>query len=59
MSAHAIGRSAPYTEGFRFEIAKGGTEDVDESMMAGAMAGQIGAKAKDQLTGKQEPPRTP
>lgn len=46
-SAHVLGRSAPYTERFQFEVPKGGTGDPDEAIIAGHMVHQMGEKVKD------------
>lgn len=53
MSAYMLGRSSPYAERLQFELPKGGTEDPDKSMMAGAMARQTAGKVKDALTGSE------
>lgn len=50
-SAYVTGRPSPYAEGLRFDVPQGGTEDEDESIIAGAMARQATAKVKDMLTG--------
>lgn len=47
MSAYTMGREAPYVEQLQFDVPDNGTEDRDESMMAGAMAHQMGEKLKD------------
>ncbi len=44
-----IGRPAPYAEGLLFEPASEGAADPDESVIAGAMASQVGEKMKDAL----------
>lgn len=46
-SAHTLGRSAPYTERFQFEIPSEQTGDQDEAILAGAMAHQTIEKVKD------------
>lgn len=54
MAAYTMGRPAPYAEKFLFPVAHGGTEDPDESMVAGAMARQAAGKVKDVLTGRDD-----
>ncbi len=56
MAAYTMGRSAPYAEQLLFTVPQGGTEDLDESMIAGAMARQAVGKVKDLLTGSEEGP---
>ncbi|HSH78142.1 MAG TPA: hypothetical protein VLA19_06385 [Herpetosiphonaceae bacterium] len=56
MAAYTMGRSAPYAEQLLFPLPQGGTEDLDESMIAGAMARQAVGKVKDLLTGSEEGP---
>jgi len=56
MVAYTLGRSAPYAEQFLFAVPQGGTEDPDESMIAGALARQTAGKVKDLLTGSEEEP---
>lgn len=56
MAGYTMGRPAPYAERFLFAVPHGGTEDPDESMMAGAMARQAVGKVKDLLTGNEEEP---
>ena len=51
-TAFMMNRPAPYTEGLKFEVPHGGTADLDEVMIAGAMAHQTVEKAKDMLTGR-------
>lgn len=58
LAAYAMGRSAPYAEGFLFPLPAGGTADPDESMMAGAAARQLAGKIKDTLTGEPAGPGT-
>ncbi|MEW5926968.1 MAG: hypothetical protein AB1941_05765 [Gemmatimonadota bacterium] len=53
MAAYTVGRPAPYAERFLFPLPQQGTEDPDESMMAGAMARQAVGKVKDLLTGRE------
>ena len=52
--AYNLGRSAPYAERLLFEVPQGGTEDLDESMISGAVLRQIGGKIKDVVTGREE-----
>ncbi len=48
-AAFVMGRPAPYAEGLLFEPASEGAADPDESVIAGAMASQVGEKIKDAL----------
>ena len=52
--AYNMGRSAPYAERLLFEVPQGGTEDLDEGMIGGAMLQQAAGKVKDMLTGSRE-----
>jgi hypothetical protein len=52
-SAFMMSRPAPDTEGLRFEVPHGGTADVDEVMIAGAMAHQMAEKARDVVSGEK------
>jgi hypothetical protein len=52
--AYNLGRSAPYAERLLFEIPKGGTEDLDESMISGPIAKQTVGKVKDLITGSND-----
>ncbi len=52
--AYATGRNAPYAEGLLFDFPEGGTHDLDESMLSGALLQQAGGKVKDLLTGGDE-----
>lgn len=52
--AFMLGRPAPYTERLQFEVPRGGTVDVDETMISQAMLDQMGEKLKD-LVGKGRP----
>jgi hypothetical protein len=52
--AYNLGRSAPYAERLQFEMPSGGTEDLDEPMIAGPIAQQLAGKVKDVLTGQHE-----
>lgn len=52
--AYNLGRSAPYAERLLFEVPQGGTEDLDESMISGAILRQMGGKIKDVVTGHKE-----
>jgi hypothetical protein len=49
--AYNLGRAAPYAERLQFEVPEGGTEDLDRSMIGGAMAQQVAGKLKDLVTG--------
>jgi hypothetical protein len=53
--AYNGGRAAPYAERLLFEVPQGGTEDLDESHLSGAVLQQAAGKLKDAVTGgKQE-----
>ena len=52
--AYNLGRSAPYAEQLLFEVPQGGTEDLDQSMISGAILQQTAGKMKDVLTGREE-----
>lgn len=49
-SAYMMGRSSPYAERLQFSLPQSGTEDQDESMIAGAMTHQAAEKIKDVIT---------
>ncbi len=49
-----MGRNAPYAERLLFEVPPGGTEDLDTSMISGAILQQAAGKVKDVLTGSRE-----
>ena len=49
--AYSMGRSAPYAERLLFDAPQGGTEDLDEAMIAGAVVKQAAGKLKDLVTG--------
>lgn len=49
--AYNLGRSAPYAERLLFDVPDGGTEDLDISMISGAIARQTAATIKDVVTG--------
>jgi hypothetical protein len=53
--AYNLGREAPYAERLLFEVPHGGTEDLDESMIGGAVLRQTAGKIKDLVTGAGEP----
>jgi hypothetical protein len=53
--AYNLGRDAPYAERLLFAVPQGGTEDLDESAIGGAIAQQLAGKVKD-LLGKDEEP---
>ena len=44
--AFMMDRRVPYTEGLQFEVPRGGTADLDETMMAGPMIDQNGGKGE-------------
>jgi hypothetical protein len=48
--AYNLGRNAPYAERLLFDIPTGGTEDLDSSMIGGAMLQQAAGKVKDLIT---------
>lgn len=52
--AYNLGRSAPYAERLLFDVPDGGTEDLDESMIGGAIVRQLAGKVKDVVTGDRE-----
>ncbi len=52
--AYNMGRATPYAERLLFEVPRGGTEDLDESMISGAIARQTAGKIRDVLTGGEE-----
>jgi hypothetical protein len=52
--AYNLGRSAPYAERILFDVPRGGTEDLDESMISGAVLRQTGGKIKDLVTGSED-----
>ena len=54
--AYNLGRNAPYAEELLFDVPKGGTEDLDESRISGAIAQQVAGKVKDLLPGDDEEP---
>ena len=51
--AFMMQRPAPYTEGLQFAVPRGGTADVDETVM-GPMLGQVVEQAKDVVAGDEE-----
>ena len=48
-SAYMMNRPDRYTERLLFEVRTGGTADLDEAMISGAMMDQAKEKAKDAL----------
>ncbi len=52
--AYNLGRDAPYAERLLFDVPRGGTEDLDEGMISGAMLQQAAGKVKDLVTGSHE-----
>lgn len=52
-SAYMMNRPAPYTEKLQFEVPTGGTADLDESVIAGAMTHQAGEKVSDLVSGER------
>jgi hypothetical protein len=53
--AYNLGRDAPYAQRLLFEPPDGGTEDLDQSAISGAIAQQLAGKAADTLGRDQEP----
>ncbi|HVM00082.1 MAG TPA: hypothetical protein VM324_12385 [Egibacteraceae bacterium] len=49
--AYSMGRNAPYAERLLFEAPTDGTEDLDSSMISGAVAHQAAGKVKDAFGG--------
>jgi hypothetical protein len=49
-----LGRDAPYAERLLFEVPQGGTEDLDESMISGAVVNQMAGKLRDAVTGSND-----
>ena len=49
--AYNAGRAAPYAERLLFEVPQGGTEELDESHLSGAVLQQTAGKLKDVVTG--------
>jgi hypothetical protein len=54
--AYNLGRKAPYAEELLFDVPHGGTEDLDESSLSGAVLRQTAGKIKDIVTGGHEEP---
>ncbi len=54
--AYTLGREAPYAERLLFDVPSGGTEDLDESRVSGAIAQQTVGKIRDVLTGSESEP---
>jgi hypothetical protein len=52
--AYNLGRSAPYAEKLLFDVPRGGTEDLDVSMVSGPLAHQLAGKIKAVVTGRRE-----
>jgi hypothetical protein len=52
--AYNLGRNAPYAERLLFDVPQGGTEDLDQGMITGAMLQQAAGKAKDLVTGSDQ-----
>jgi hypothetical protein len=48
--AYNAGRQAPYAERLLFEVPQGGTEDLDQSHLAGSLLQQAVGKLKDAVT---------
>jgi hypothetical protein len=54
--AYNLGRNAPYAERLLFDVPRDGTEDLDESMLAGAAVRQVAGKIKDFVTRSHDEP---
>jgi hypothetical protein len=52
--AYNLGRQVPYAERLLFYLPQGGTEDLDESHLSGAVLQQAAGKLKDAITGGEE-----
>ncbi|MGQ0816109.1 MAG: hypothetical protein ACT4O1_16890 [Gemmatimonadota bacterium] len=52
--AYNLGRAAPYAERLLFNVPHGGTEDLDQSMISGAILKQTAGKIKDAISGREE-----
>ena len=52
--ADHLGRDAPDGERLRFEAPQGGTQDLDESKLAGPLRPQVAGRLKDAVTGGEE-----
>jgi hypothetical protein len=52
--AYNLGRDAPYAERLLFEVPQGGTEDLEESKLSGAVLQQLAGRLKDAVTGGEE-----
>lgn len=53
--AYNLGRETPYAERLLFDVPDGGTEDLDQSAVSGAIAEQVAGKVKDAVGGDEEP----
>lgn len=53
--AYNLGRDAPYAERLLFDVPDGGTADLDQSEISGAIARQTAGKVKD-IVGRPEEP---
>jgi hypothetical protein len=54
--AYTLSREAPYAERLLFDVPTGGTEDLDESRISGAIARQTVGKVGDLLSGDHREP---
>ncbi|MGQ0560637.1 MAG: hypothetical protein ACT443_02035 [Gemmatimonadota bacterium] len=52
--AYNLGRAAPYAERLLFDIPRGGTEDLDQSTIGGAILEQTAGKIRDAVSGRTE-----
>lgn len=52
--AYNLGRDAPYAERLLFDVPDGGTEDLDEGAVSGAIAQQLTGKVKDVFGADEE-----
>ncbi len=51
MAAYALGRPAPYCEGFQFELARGGTQDPDKPVIEGPQMREAVKKVTQEVAG--------
>jgi hypothetical protein len=51
MAAYALGRPAPYCEGFRFELPRGGTEDPDQPVIEGPLMREAVKQVTQEVAG--------
>ena len=51
MAAYALGRPAPYCEGFQFELPRGGTEDPDQPVIEGPLMREAVKQVTQEVAG--------